>query len=115
MSEQKLREALERVAGTEDMEPCLACGSHHNLTNLEEDGDPSCYVREALLSQPTSDEGKALIDKMVDRFLSWPLPKDFMPDGGVLFKPIPNHQPIGTNLLTAEQARKMIEHMQGDR
>lgn len=52
---------------------------------------------------------------MVDRFLSWPLPKDFAPDGGVSFTPLnnPSCWPTGTNLLTAEQARSMIEHMLG--
>lgn len=59
------------------------------------------------------------IDKMVDRFLSWQLPKDFMPDGGVSFRHVPDARgympswPVGTNLLTAEQARAMIEHIMG--
>lgn len=56
---------------------------------------------------------KTTIDKMVDRFLSWKLPEDFAPDCGISFTP-PNtaHSwPIGTNLLTAEQAKKMIEHI----
>ena len=62
---------------------------------------------------------KAKMSKMVDRFLSWPLPKDFSPDGGIVFKNSPDargyapYQPIGTNLLTAEQARGMIEHILG--
>ena len=56
---------------------------------------------------------KTKVEKMVDRFLSWPLPKDFAPDAGISFTPInhPDCWPIGTNLLTAEQARNMIEHM----
>jgi hypothetical protein len=48
------------------------------------------------------------IDKMVDRFLSWPLPKDFAPDCGISFdgrkddEPNKNKTwPVGTNLLTA--------------
>ena len=62
---------------------------------------------------------KANIDKMVARFLSWPLPKDFAPDGGIHFVPIAigiNHTkywPIGTHLFTAKQAREMIEYMLG--
>lgn len=51
--------------------------------------------------------------EMVDRFLSWALPEDFQPDGGVSFEK-PNHAaswPVGTNLLTATQARKMLEHV----
>lgn len=63
----------------------------------------------------------ALIDKMVDRFLGWKLPKDFYPDAGISFKPSQPYEgdkygndsywPIGTNLFTAEQAREMIKHM----
>jgi len=61
-------------------------------------------------------------DEMVNRFLSWPLPPDFHPDAGISFnpefniewnakhgKPPQRHEPIGTNLLTAEQARAMLE------
>ncbi len=55
-----------------------------------------------------------LIKQMVDNFLGWKLPKDFMPDQGVSFKPNGGHNthswPIGTNILTAEQAREMFEH-----
>lgn len=63
------------------------------------------------------------INKMVDRFLGWQLPKDFCPDGGIKFERVVNGQereyksqwwPVGTNLLTAEQAREMIKHMLGD-
>lgn len=56
---------------------------------------------------------KNLIDLMVDKFLSWPLPQDFSPDGGIAFaRPDnPAHWPVGTNLLTAEQAREMVKHM----
>lgn len=69
------------------------------------------------------DMSKRLIDKMVDRFLGWRLPKDFCPDAGVSFKPTKPYEgdgfgnswwPIGTNLLTADQARQMIEHLLGD-
>ena len=58
----------------------------------------------------------AKIDKIVDRFLSWPLPKDFAPDGGVSFTPSsnPHSWPIGTNLLTAAQAKTMVEHILAD-
>lgn len=52
-------------------------------------------------------------DEMVNRFLSWPVPKDFGPDCGITFTPInhPDVWPIGTNLLTADQARRMLEHV----
>lgn len=63
-----------------------------------------------------------VIDKMVDRFLAWSLPKDFAPDGGISFNKyyhgadngLHPHEPIGTNLLTAEQARQMFEHVLDD-
>lgn len=58
-----------------------------------------------------SDNEKVIIDILVDRFLCWKLPDDFTPDCGVSFIPIGNANswPVGTNLLTAEQARKMFE------
>lgn len=52
-------------------------------------------------------------DEMVNRFLNWRLPDDFQPDCGVSFVK-PNHHtswPVGTNLLTAVQARQMLEHV----
>lgn len=59
---------------------------------------------------------KPSIDAMVDRFLGWKLPSDFHPDGGITFTPGHTNTsspwwPIGTNLLTADQARAMIEHL----
>ena len=59
---------------------------------------------------------KDLIDMMVDKFLSWPLPIDFAPDAGITFSPgnVVHGSPlwpVGTNLLTATQARQMVEHM----
>ena len=55
-----------------------------------------------------------LIKQAVDRFLGWQLPKDFLPDAGVSFKPNGEHGtvwwPIGTNILSADQAREMFEH-----
>jgi hypothetical protein len=61
----------------------------------------------------------AQINHMVNRFLSWRLPKDFQPDAGIKFDPVANagtkheyrHEPTGTNLLCADQARAMVRHM----
>jgi hypothetical protein len=63
-------------------------------------------------------------DEMVNRFLSWKLPVAFHPDAGISFKryfnveynakhgkPPQRHEPMGTNLLTATQAREMLEHV----
>lgn len=57
------------------------------------------------------------IEAMVSRFLSWKLPDDFYPDGGVSFKalPIPPHTwPTGTNLLHAGQAEQMVRYILGE-
>lgn len=59
------------------------------------------------------------IKHMVDRFLTWRLPDNFAPDGGVSFQPIGNpgtanqymREPSGTNLLDAVQADAMVRHM----
>lgn len=57
---------------------------------------------------------KTQIDEMVDRFLCWKLPKDFAPDGRISFDPSPDAVgneitwPVGTNLLTASQAKQML-------
>ena len=61
----------------------------------------------------------AVTDEMVNRFLCWKLPRGFYPDGGITFSmkgryegfPLPDCWPIGTNLLTADQAREMLEHV----
>jgi hypothetical protein len=55
-------------------------------------------------------------NEIVGRFLTWKLPSDFQPDCGVSFVK-PNHPtswPVGTNLLTATQARDMLEHVLRD-
>lgn len=62
---------------------------------------------------------KTMIDKMVARFLGWKLPEDFGPDCYITFdrekaKQNPHCWPIGTNLLTADQARAMVKHMLAD-
>lgn len=61
---------------------------------------------------------KATLDAMVNRFLGWKLPVTFSPDAGITFKPYHPDQkpeselwPIGTNLFTADEARKMLEHI----
>jgi len=53
-----------------------------------------------------------VIKEMVNRFLGWRLPEDFGPDCGVSFTPLshPNSWPIGTNLLTSDQAKAMFEY-----
>ena len=62
------------------------------------------------------------IKYMVSRFLSWRLPENFNPDGGISFKRMRNEQtsfpaknePVGTNLLDATQAEEMIRYLIDD-
>lgn len=56
-----------------------------------------------------------VINKMVDRFLCWELPKNFTPDCGISFDGRKDDEwnknktwPVGTNLFTAEQAKQMF-------
>jgi Phage protein (N4 Gp49/phage Sf6 gene 66) family len=65
-----------------------------------------------------ADGARHVTDQMVSRFLWWPLPKDFYPDCGIRFDGRKDDEwnknktwPVGTNLLTAEQARAMLEHV----
>lgn len=64
------------------------------------------------------------IKHMVNRFLMWRLPENFNPDNGISFEPEFNkeymaaqgkppmrHNPVGTNLLDAEQAEAMVRHI----
>lgn len=59
------------------------------------------------------------IEYMVGRFLSWKLPGDFNPDGGINFDAIANEggeferrrEPVGTNLFDYQQAESMVRYM----
>ena len=79
---------------------------HHN--------DKLCLAPGA---QPAPSVPDDMVERAVTRFLSWKLPKDFHPDGGVVFIPTKGrgydspHWPCGTNLLNAQQARDMLRHV----
>lgn len=51
-------------------------------------------------------------DELVDRFLSWPLPTSVCSDPCASTPGYP-HQRVGTNLLTADEARQMLQHVVG--
>lgn len=61
---------------------------------------------------------------MVDKFLGWRVPDNFQPDAFIRFdreraeqhgySPTGPHWPVGTNLLSADQARAMFEHCAGE-
>ena len=62
---------------------------------------------------------EAQIKHMVEQFLRWKLPENFNPDGGITFAPAyrngtpqgGKHEPVGTNLLTYQQADAMVRAM----
>lgn len=68
-------------------------------------------------AQPAPSVPDDMVERAVTRFLSWKLPKDFHPDGGVVFIPTKGrwydspHWPCGTNLFNAQQARDMLRHV----
>jgi hypothetical protein len=64
-----------------------------------------------------------MLDEMVSKFLNMKLPKNFSPDGGVIFEKSyrgpfgredreynSHYWPTGTNLMDAGQAREMFKH-----
>jgi len=59
------------------------------------------------------------IEYMVGRFLSWKLPDNFNPDGGINFDATLNkgsaferrREPVGTNLFDYQQAKSMVRYM----
>lgn len=56
------------------------------------------------------------IAHMRDRFLSWKFPKNFRPDGGIIYRrpncdPSIDATPAGSNLLGVTQAERMIRHL----
>lgn len=69
--------------------------------------------------EPSAAFSDAQIKHMVGRFLSWKLPANFRPDAGISFKAEFNehtaypmrHEPLGTNLLDADQAEAMVRHI----
>lgn len=68
-------------------------------------------------AEAASDDPRGAIGPLVDRFLSWQLPKSFNPDGGITFDAAgvhPNHWPTGTNLFDYSQAESMLRHVLGD-
>jgi hypothetical protein len=53
---------------------------------------------------------KEQINLLVDKFLCWPLPKSVCSDTCVTVANY-EHQRIGTNLLTSDEARQMFEYL----
>lgn len=84
--------------------------THQHDTRVEAGNCPDARHWGDNLPSPTK------LDEAVNRFLSWQLPVDWTPDGGVqLNKEYADRygMPTGTNLLDAEQARAMLKHVLG--
>ncbi len=75
-------------------------------------------------AKPVEAFGDEQVKHMVNRFLMWKLPENFHPDAGISFAPEFNveymakqglppqrHNPVGTNLFSADQAEAMVRHM----
>ena len=82
-----------------------------NIQELERKlAELECKLAARMLVRPID------VDAMVTNFLGWKLPEHFRPDAGISFVSEYNigtpyqrkHEPIGTNLFDAEQAREMI-------
>ncbi len=103
---------------------CKKCGRHMSIPS---DYEPTIicngcaqYVAEAAQPAQACATKDSQIKEMVNRFLGWKLPKGFAPDCGISFKregdyehPVygkHKYEPIGTNLLTAEQATEMFKY-----
>lgn len=128
-ADQLLKNAAPSAGTTPPWEDCVRCGAailneHPEATDVSaasESAPPSNLAKvlaDARGSETYREESAALAvnGEMVDRFLSWPLPKDFSPDCGISFSPpkTPHpigYWPIGTNLLTATQAEAMLRHV----
>lgn len=54
---------------------------------------------------------KKLIDKLVDKFLGWPLPESVCSDQCASIPGYPHR--CGTNLMTADEAKQMFAHVLG--
>ena len=77
------------------------------------------FSRNAIPAQPAPAQSVVPdVSAMVNRFLGWNLPKSFCPDAGITFKPDYNentpwpmkHEPTGTNLFNADEAKAMFEY-----
>jgi hypothetical protein len=88
--------------------------------NSMEEGRHYVYAGPAPQMPPSPAVAVPDIATMVNRFLGWKLPEQFYPDCGITFThnetwgPYPNNWPIGTNLLTADQAKGMFEYVLQD-
>lgn len=114
-----LRANIER---TEQQEPVAWAATDESCKVVEALGmnESSRFDTPLYLSpgaQPAPSIPDDVIEQAVSRFLSWKLPKNFHPDGGMVFIPTKGrgyyspYWPSGTNLLNAQQAREMLRYV----
>lgn len=72
------------------------------------EGDPK-IASMLILAAKALEAAPKVTAEMVNRFLSWKLPASVRPDSCVLDQGYPHR--IGTNLLTADETRQMLEHV----
>lgn len=103
------------VAMANEIAEAFGLADPEALVNLGHDAPDVSYG----LPLAARADQNAQIKRMVERFLSWRLPENFDPDGGISFTPTFNeqtahpmrHEPLGTNLLDYTQAEAMVRHI----
>ncbi len=96
----------------EELSKCCGAKKIHTEAGYDENDSYLCEKCHRIFVPQQQEEVNEAINEMVSRFLGWELPKDFKPDGGISFDGVSN--PIGTHLLTATQAEKMIRFVVSD-
>ena len=89
----------------------------HSMDDVKARGEAAEAARAATAGARITPD--MVTDEMVSRFLAWKLPQDFGPDNGISFNlghatPSSPWWPTGTNLLNAQQARAMLQHVLGE-
>lgn len=90
---------------------------------------PTALMDEVIASAEIAmpDRIEEIVKEATNRFLGWKLPEDFAPDCGIEFQkeynvsynanqglPPCKHEPVGTNLFDAQQAKAMVRYILED-
>src|SRR3990167_8214466 len=106
---------LERTAQIAAHRAC--CGTEHDPANGKLHGYcivcgipwPCEYAGKPLAAQQPENSREAVLEELVNRFLAWPLPESVCSDLCATQRGYPHRS--GTTLLTADEARKMLEYV----
>ena len=77
------------------------------IDEVREDGRQAGYAEGYMIGFGCGQESPKVSAAMVDRFLTWPLPASVCSDPCATTQGYPHR--AGTNLLTADEARAMLE------